>query len=274
MTFGRALLIGALGLAVAGCKTGRNYPEPATPRYAGSARAADAPPAPLRGDTIRVVSFNVEFSLEVPRAIRVLRTSRELRGADVVLLQEMTAPAAKEIADSLGMAYVYYPAIFNRIYRRDVGNAVLSRWPIVADAKLILPSRSRYAKTQRVATAATIRMLGRDVRVYSTHLGTPADLGHAGRIAQIDAIVADAANYELVIFGGDMNSRDIGNVVVQRGYAWATRAIPKSNAFGRIDHIFLGGFRDVRAGTVNIAPNISDHRPIWTAIVPAAQAPR
>ena len=264
-------LVGALFLAAA-CKTGRNYPEPASPRHTSTARPADAP---LRGDTLRVVSFNVEFSLEVPRAIRVLRTSPRLRDADVVLLQEMTAPAAKEIADSLGMSHVYYPAIYNKVYRRDVGNAVLSRWPIVADAKLILPARSRYAKTQRVAAAATIRINGRDVRVYSTHLGTPADLGHAGRIEQIDAIVKDAATHELVIFGGDMNSRDIGEVVAQRGYAWPTRSIPKSNAFGRLDHVFLRGFRAVGAGTVNIAPNISDHRPIWTEIVPAAaQAPR
>ena len=250
----------AILLLAAACKTGRNYPEPASPRYAGSAPAIQAA---AHGDTLRLVSFNVEFSKEVPRAIRVLQAAGPLADADIVLLQEMTAPAAKAIADSLRMSYVYYPAIYNKVFRRDVGNAVLSRWPIVADAKVILPARSRYAKTQRIATAATVRVSGRDVRVYSTHLGTPADLGHEGRTEQLDAIVADASKYALAIIGGDMNSRDIGEVAVQRGYRWPTRSIPKSNAFGRLDHMFLRGLTETGAGTARTAPNISDHRPIW-----------
>ena len=250
-------------MLASGCKTGRNYPEAASPRYAGTAPAA----AISRGDTLLVVSFNIEFSNEVPAAIRVLNTTAALRGADVVLLQEMTAPAARAIADSLGMSHVYYPAIYNRVYRRDVGNAVLSRWPIVADAKLILPSRSRYAKTQRTATAATIRVRDRDVRVYSTHLGTPADLGHEGRILQLRAITDDAKPFGHVIVGGDMNSRDIGSVALDAGYLWPTRAIPRSNSYGLIDHIYVRGFAAAGAGTARTPPHISDHRPIWTRVV-------
>jgi endonuclease/exonuclease/phosphatase family metal-dependent hydrolase len=252
-----------------GCRTGRNYPEAASPRYAGS---ASAQPALSRGDTIHVVSFNVEFSQEVVRAIRVLRTTSVLRDADIVLLQEMTAPASKAIADSLRMSYVYYPAIYNRLARRDVGNAVLSRWPIVEDAKLILPAHSRYAKTQRIATAATVRFRGRSIRVYSTHLGTPADLSHANRAEQLRFIIADAARYEHVILGGDMNSKDIGSVAAELGYVWPTQSIPASNNFGRLDHIFFKGLAPLRgptAGTVRIASYISDHHPIWaTAVLP------
>src|SRR5438105_15871884 len=100
------------------CHTGIDYPDSGSPRYADSTRAA---PPVQRGDTIRVASFNVEFSLEVERATEVLKSARALRDADIVLLQEMTAPAAKFIAGSLGMAYVNYPAIYNRVARRDVG---------------------------------------------------------------------------------------------------------------------------------------------------------
>jgi endonuclease/exonuclease/phosphatase family metal-dependent hydrolase len=262
----RVLCIALLCLAL-GCRTGRNYPDPASPRSSGTSGAARPV---LRGDTLKVVSFNVEFSQEVPRAIRVLRTAAALRDADVVLLQEMTAPATQTIADSLGMSYVYYPAIYNRIFRRDVGNAVLSRWPIVEDAKLILPSRSRYAKTQRIATAATIRFRDREVRVYSTHLGTPADLSRAGRAEQLRFIMTDASRYAVVIVGGDMNSKDIGSVAREEGYIWPTDTIPRSNSYGRIDHIFLKGFAVLTtrgAGTVATAPNISDHRPIWVTAV-------
>jgi endonuclease/exonuclease/phosphatase family metal-dependent hydrolase len=187
------------------------------------------------------VSFNIEYALEMKRAIRVLRSDADLREADVMLLQEMDARGAKMAADSFGMHYVYYPAIYNNYARKDVGNAILSRWPIVSDAKLILPSHSRYAKTQRIATAATIDFAGQAIRVYSTHLGTPADLGHAGRVAQVQFILRDAAEHERVIFGGDMNSRDIGQLVADSGYAWPTQTIPRSNSFGRIDHVFFEG---------------------------------
>ena len=253
----------AVLVVLGACRTGRDYPDPATPRYGGAAPAAQAR---TRGDTIHVVSFNIEFAQEMTRAIRILKTRAELRDADIVLLQEMDARGAKMAADSLRMHYVYYPAIYHRLARKDFGNAVLSRWPIVANAKLILPSRSRYAKTQRIATAATIDFGGRTVRVYSTHLGTPADLGHAGRVEQLRFIIRDAARHDRVILGGDMNSRDIGQVARDEAFVWPTDTIPASNSFGRLDHIFLRGVRPLdghTAGTVHIGPGISDHRPIW-----------
>ena len=257
----RRMVLGGL-VVLAACRP-VNYPLPNEPRYGGPAPTAVVA-APR--DTLRIVSFNIEFSKEVPRSIRILKTHPALRGADVVLLQEMHAPAAKMIADSLDMHHVYYPAIYNRFARMDFGNAVLSRFPIQEDAKIILPARSRYAGSQRIATAVTIRVGQRTVRVYSTHLGTPADLGWEGRVEQIGAILDDAKDYPVVIVGGDMNSAEIGRVARERGYAWPTDTIPKGNPFGRLDHIFLKGLvtlDSAGAGTVPIPPGVSDHRPIW-----------
>ena len=265
----RALRYAALLVLVAAgaCRTGRNYPDPAEPRYGGGPPVAALPAGK---DTLRIVSFNIEYAKETRRAIRILRSAPTLRDADVVLLQEMNGPAAKMVADSLGMYYVYYPAIYNRIMRRDIGNAVLSRWPIVEDAKLILPSRSRYAKTQRVATATTIQVGSRRVRVYSTHFGTPADLGREGREAQLNAIIANAAAYPLVVIGGDMNSKEIGRVARDSGYVWPTDTIPKSNFAGRLDHFFVRGVAVTDsdgAGTARVPTAISDHSAIWIRIV-------
>jgi endonuclease/exonuclease/phosphatase family metal-dependent hydrolase len=256
----------ALACAVVACRTGRDYLDPAGPRHAGTASVE----ARAHGDTIHVVSFNIEFAKEMARAIRVLKTHRDLRDADIILLQEMDAPGARMAADSLRMHYVYYPAIHNSLAGKDVGNAILSRWPITADAKLMLPKKSRYAKTQRIATAATIDFAGQPVRVYSTHLGTPLDVGSAARAEQLRFILADAERYELAILGGDMNSKDVGRVAEQVGYLWPTQTIPKSNSFGRIDHIFLKGMRlanERAAGTASINRGISDHRPIWLKAV-------
>lgn len=217
-------------------------------------------------DTLRIVSFNIEYARETRRAAQILSTVATLRDADVVLLQEMTAPATKFLADSLHMRYVYYPAIYNRIMRRDIGNAILSRWPITDDAKIILPSRSRYARTQRIATAATIRFRDKNVRVYSTHFGTPADLGWKGRVAQLRRIIEDASSYPLVVIGGDMNNKDIGRIAREAGYLWPTDTIPKSNGFGRLDHFFVRGLMmpgRVGVGTHKVPRTVSDHSPIW-----------
>jgi len=251
-------------LLVAGCRTGLNYPEPNEPRYEGVAAMDAVPPFP---DTIRIVSFNIEFAKEVRRSIDILRGRPELRGADVVLLQEMTAPAARMLAESLGVHHVYYPAIYNRLARQDFGNAVLSRWPIVEDAKLILPARSRYAGTQRIAVAATIRAGLRTLRVYSTHLGTPADLAWQGRVEQLSAILEDARDFPLVVIGGDMNSGEIGRVARAAGYDWPTDTIPAGTTFGRLDHVFLKGLTPFAAGTTPIPPGVSDHRPVWVHAV-------
>ena len=250
-------------LCCLGCWPAVNYSDRSSPRYADSLRVIATP---SKRDTLRIVSFNIEYARESRRAARLLSTVATLRDADVILLQEMTAPTTRLIADSLHMHYVYYPAIYNRIKHRDIGNAILSRWPIDADSKLILPSRSRYAKSQRIATAATIRVKDRSVRVYSTHFGTPADLGWKGRVAQLQGILQDATPYPLVIIGGDMNSKDIGRVARESGYAWPTDTIPKSNAFGCLDHFFVRGLAMPSAngvGTHHVRRSISDHSPIW-----------
>lgn len=250
------------------CRPGVNYADPVSPRYAGAPRHVDAPSH--SGDTLRVLSFNIEYARQTRQAARLLSMEPTLRDADVILLQEMTAPATKFLADSLRMQYVYYPAIYNRLIRRDIGNAILSRWPITDDAKLILPSRSRYAKTQRIATVATIRFRNQNIRVYSTHFGTPADVGWKGRVAQLESILGNSSTYPLVVIGGDMNNKDIGQVARDSGYVWPTDTIPKSNSFGRLDHFFVRGLvmpTIAGVGTHRVPRSISDHSPIWIRLI-------
>ena len=255
-----ALLLLAL---VAGCRTGRSYADPREPRYAGGPGAGVVPPA---DDTVRIVSFNVELARRTDDAIRLLRETPELRGADVLLLQEMTAASTRQVADSLRMYYVYYPTIHHLRHRQDIGNAVLSRWPIVDDAKLILPHRSRYAGTHRAATRATIRIGATDVRVYSTHLSTILDAWGSARRAQLRAIADDAAGHPQVIVGGDFNDSRAARVLVDEGYVWLTERGPRTTRGGRWDHILVRGFSvpdSGASGTVLDQRGTSDHRPVW-----------
>lgn len=255
-------------LFLTGCRTGRNYPGTEGPRYAGA--PADSIVTRASTDTLRIVSFNVEFSQRVDSAIIVLSTDSALKGADVILVQEMDSSASRRIAQALGVWYVYYPAIFHHRANRQFGNAVFSRWPIVDDAKLVLPHSSRYARTQRTATAATIRVGEVIVRVYSTHLGTPLDIGASARSNQLHAIIKDAERYERVVIGGDLNSESVGNVARESGYTWPTEHGPKTTSWGRWDHIFLKGLRSpdtLSAGTVLNARATGDHVPVWAIAV-------
>jgi endonuclease/exonuclease/phosphatase family metal-dependent hydrolase len=213
-----------------------------------------------------VVSFNIEFALQVDSAIAVLTSDPALRGADVLLLQEMNGEATRRVAEALGLWYVYYPAIFHFRTNRQVGNAVLSRWPIVEDRKIVLPHVSRFVRTQRTATAATIRVGHLPVRVYSTHLGTMSDLAPAGRRDQLRAILADAEKYPRVVIGGDMNDEGVGQVARASGYGWPTQHGPPTTRLGRLDHIFFKGLTapdSAAAGTAMDAGGASDHLPVW-----------
>jgi endonuclease/exonuclease/phosphatase family metal-dependent hydrolase len=253
-----ALLI----LSLSACRTGLNYPGLAGPRFSGSANATVADTS----TALRVVSFNIKYSMRVDSAIAVLTNEAALRNADVILLQEMDESGTKQIADTLGMSFVYYPATFHLRHKKHFGNAVLSRWPIVADEKIVLPHIARFTRTQRIATAATVRVRDSLVRVYSTHLGTPTDVGPGGRREQLSVIIEDAAKYPRVVIGGDFNNHGVGKVARDFGYAWPTERGPRTVLIGRFDHIVLKGFvspDSAWAGTVVNNRHASDHRPVW-----------
>jgi endonuclease/exonuclease/phosphatase family metal-dependent hydrolase len=254
-------------LLVAGCGIGRNYLERDVPRYSGTPPYTAMPAVP---DTLRIVSFNIEFAFEVDSAIAVLRSSPELKTADIVLLQEMDADATARVARALGMWYVFYPATFHFRTRRDFGNAVLARWPIVADAKLMLPNRSRYSNTLRTATAATVRIGNTLVRAYSTHLGTYADVDSESRAEQLRAVIADAEPFDHVVIAGDMNEPGVGRIARAAGYLWPTETAPPTSILGRLDHIYLKGFivpDENGAGTVSNVRGASDHLPVWANVL-------
>jgi endonuclease/exonuclease/phosphatase family metal-dependent hydrolase len=264
----KQILGAALVMAIAGCQTQRNYRTAEGPRYAG-----EAPPhliAGAQGDTLKIVSFNIEFALQVDSALKVLRTDPDLAHADIILLQEMDNPGTRYVARELGMHYVYYPATRHLRHDRDFGNAVLSRWPIVGDRKIVLPHVARVYKTMRTATAASIA-IGRDtLRVYSAHLGTSVNIDTEQRREQLETILADAASHKRVVLGGDMNDPRIGRVAVAAGYGWPTENGPPTATVGRLDHIFVKGLsipQENAAGTVLETRNASDHRPIWIRAV-------
>ncbi|MFN2571839.1 MAG: endonuclease/exonuclease/phosphatase family protein [Gemmatimonadales bacterium] len=248
-------------MAGAGCRPVVNYRSPLGPRYGSLPSTLDA--VPVASHTLRVVTFNVQWGKHIDRAINVLRTRLPLPGADIILLQEMDADGTQRIAEALGMRWVYYPAAVHPKLGHDFGNAILSRWPIVADQKLMLPHIGGLRHAQRIATAATVLVGPLPVRVYSAHLGTPSDIRPSKRRDQADMILADAAAYPLVIIAGDMNSHGIGKEFRAGGFLWPTEHNGFTTAVFNWDHIFFKGLTSGAAGIVRDTLGTSDHDPVW-----------
>ena len=264
---GVTLAIAAL-VGVGGCSV-YSYVDPAGPRFAGIA----AEPAPDREPDVRVVSFNVQFAEHVDRAIEALRTRESLADADVVLLQEMNDPGAAAIADALGFHYVYYPATERG--NGGFGNAVVSRWPIVEDHKLLLPHPSPANGERRVAVAATLDAPFGRIAVVSVHSETPW-MPMRGRLEQLGAVLEDVeARYGAsgipVIVGGDFNTPEswgteaIRGLFTVHGFTHASRDVPPTADYFvqqvTLDYVFVRGLHVEAAGVEDT--DASDHRPVF-----------
>jgi endonuclease/exonuclease/phosphatase family metal-dependent hydrolase len=256
-------ILAATLAAVGACRPG-NYVDVRGPRFVGGPTIDDQ--RSRNPDTLIVASFNIAFSRQIDSAIAVLRSDAMLRRADILLLQEMDDDGTRRVAEAMHMRYVYYPAIRHNRTKRDFGNAILSAWPIESDAKIILPHISRYARTQRIATAATILVGPRRIRAYSTHLSTIADAGTSSRRNQLRAIAADAEGFPFVILGGDLNSKSAGESLPLVGYSWPTADGPRTTLGGQWDHVFLKGFHSDGSGIVDDR-GASDHKAIWVRVV-------
>jgi endonuclease/exonuclease/phosphatase family metal-dependent hydrolase len=240
-----------------------NYGDPAGPRYAGGA-AADGPPGPLH-----LVTFNIKFAEHPDLAVRLIRESAELREPGVLLLQEMTAPAVELVARELGMAWVYYPSTVHPIARQDFGCAILSRYPMRDDRKILLPHLARLRRIQRAAVAVTIVAHGRSIRIANVHLSTMVDNGPRQRREQLVPVLEDAAPFEHAIIAGDFNSDRVAGVAVPHGFTWPTRHLGPTNALWAMDHILLKGLElvtPVARGSVRDTVGASDHKPVWARI--------
>jgi endonuclease/exonuclease/phosphatase family metal-dependent hydrolase len=265
----RSSILGAATLILAACAHTVNLLNPTSPKFEGSY----AQPMMATTDTgtrIRVVSFNIKLADRIEPAIGVLR-SNELRDADIISLQEMDDAGVDRIARALGLNYVYYPGSIHPVRHRYFGPAILTRWPIEDTRKVILPYEAPVRHQRRNATAATIAVGDRCIRVYAVHLETQLRATQRERESQANAILADAAGTRCpVVVAGDFNSRAIGKYFEQRGYAWPTEHVGKTISFFSWDHIFVRGLGlpdSAPAGQVREVHGASDHHPVWASLI-------
>ena len=256
-------------------KYGINYTQTGEPRYA----ALYAPKTDGRNpEKLKVVTFNIEFAKRIQAAIKILRTYPQLKNADVIFLQEMDESGTAKIAAALHYNYIYYPAVFHPIPRQDFGNAILSKWPILKDGKIILRDPQKEKKLQRIAAVAVLQIGDKKVFVSSIHMRIK--LLPFIRRAQIAEVIQNIPkNISYSIIGGDFNTfhpislydtrqefRDHGFDEATKNIGWTEKIIYTLFKKSSTDHIFSRGL-DVKAAGKVVDRKASDHLPVWAEFV-------
>jgi len=157
---------------------------------------------------MKLVTYNIQYALGKDGRIDLARIAETVRGADIIALQEVDRhmPRAEEIDQPARLAellsehfWIYGPPVdldggersadgrvVNR--RRQHGNMLLSRWPILSSRLLLLPKFRTFTQfgTQRGALEGVIAAPSGPLRVYSLHLSA---LSAEERLAQLDYLL-------------------------------------------------------------------------------------
>ncbi len=271
------LLISSLFLIIStfSCTTLPNYMLPNEPMWKNNGLAENHQ---ING-RLKVVSFNIEFSRAIKKAIAELKNQPDLANADVILLQEMHEKGTQEIADELGYNYVYYAFNYDIGYQQNFGNAILSKFPLENEEKIILPHAKRSNNRKRMVTLATITVNGKNILLCSVHLDTIL-LWRGKRLDQSKFLTNLITDYkarnkiDYAIIGGDFNTllKNYRKKVISHytaiDFDWMTEKVGAtgSEVNGWLkptnDHIFADGFNLIDAGKYE-QTEASDHYPIW-----------
>ena len=266
-----------LGLALlAGCGVKIGY----APTSVAVHRGASKINAPAPGDSLRVVSWNIQYGENFEQALREINANPDLADADIILLQEMDPEGARHMAEKLGMHHVYGAASVSPYHKKLFGNAVLSRWPIIDDQVLILPHETLLTGHRRIAVAADIDLGGVTVRAISIHTATVV-MDQEKRIEQAKAARDSLGGFAgPVIIGGDFNTVSEYDVTLlrqaMRRLRMKTVRLPEgptiSNKYKKLpgsdsvlDHIFCKEFEQGSRGVVR-ETLASDHYPLWAVL--------
>lgn len=154
---------------------------------------------------MRVVSYNIQFGTGKDGRVDLARIAAEIGNADIIALQEVERHASAsggtdqpaELAALFADHFWVYGAGVDlhgateddRGRRRQFGNMVLSRWPILSKRDLLLPKVAYVDQLalQRSALEGVIETPLGALRVYSVHLG---HVGAPERRDQIEALLA------------------------------------------------------------------------------------
>jgi endonuclease/exonuclease/phosphatase family metal-dependent hydrolase len=236
-----------------------------------------------RARILRVLQFNIHFGVSRGGLVDLARIAAEIDTVhpDLVSLNEVDSGTLRSgridetgyLATATGLRAVYGPNLPWEGGR--FGNAVLSRFPVVASHNLRLPGVPGLEPRGLLTT--TVRIGGRPVSFSSMHLSDGPG-GRTSRILQAEA-VAEALRHvsHPTIVAGDLNSRPRGLPVrvlrqhlldaQQEGGTGRGDTIPEPAPRSRFDYVLYDHHLAVMPGSTRVLPSdSSDHRSVFTEL--------
>ena len=239
--------------------------------YLSVVKAPSLPRAKAMGRDITVASYNVHRwvglnGTRAPDPARAGFVISEL-AADVIALQEVLRPFDAEdplerLADAL---HLHLAFVATRVHRRgEVGNAILSRWPITSVFSLDLS----FSRVERRSALAT-QFPGEHgpLSVVSTHLA----LVDRTRRRQVRSILEHPQLQGAVVLLGDMNAwrrckatRTLDREMIGGAEFTWPRTFPSTRPVLALDRVYARGAKVGRmeAHTSPAARRASDHLPV------------
>jgi endonuclease/exonuclease/phosphatase family metal-dependent hydrolase len=254
----------------------------------GNAPSGQAPQPPAPAPTkvtcvpqtsdvgLSVLSFNTHSARGGGLRMKEIASEIAAWDADIVLLQEVDLNRAYTrhtdqagfYASRLGMEFAYGAGA--RKGRGQIGQATLSRYPIVEQSNTLLPHQPGLPKAQQRGVLNTRVQVGQTViSVYNTHLQHIHDELRLRQMRSVATLVA--ADPLPIILGGDLNSAPRSPMLsVARGVledAWdavgvgAGNTIPPSRPSVRIDYVMYSDPLVPRSAQT-LRSRVSDHRAV------------
>lgn len=288
----RRWLLAALGIGLTACSSTTPPSDDPTPSPTATATVTVAPSQPSEpgttlepcpgGDTTRLtaLTLNIHGGRSKAEVLDLERIAAELRAwdADVVLLQEVDrgrersgfAAQARWLGRALDLESAY--GATRRLRPGATGNAVLSRFPIVASRSRVLPRPPGLFR--RGLLQVTLDVGGREIDVMSTHLDHVSPAARRAQAAAVAGVVR--RSQRPVILGGDLNAEP-GlpplNVLARAGLAdpWPEvgvgdgLTVPAADPQRRIDYLLADdSFVPLRSKA--LISLVSDHRAVRTSL--------
>ncbi|MFF3503745.1 endonuclease/exonuclease/phosphatase family protein [Streptomyces sp. NPDC003247] len=232
---------------------------------------------------MRVVTWNLwwRFGPWEDRQKAILTTLRDLR-PDVVGLQEVWAADGENLAEwlagELGLHWAWAPSHAPERWRRriggapvDVGNAVLSRWPVAETAVLPLPAPADL-DDGRPALYARLAAPAHDIPFFTAHLTSQLHAS-AVRRDQVTALAEFVARHrgstpfppivtgdfnarpdsdEVRLFGGHLTAPVVPGQVFLDAWEYADPAAPSATWDAANPYVARGGSPSARIDYVHV----------------------
>jgi endonuclease/exonuclease/phosphatase family metal-dependent hydrolase len=243
---------------------------------------------------IKIVSYNIRYRAgeDLDKLLKLFREDPEIGNAVLLGLQEVDrnkkrtqhANTARIIADGLGFNYAWAaPPPAKPDDEEETGVTIMSPFPISNIRRMVLPHEGPNQR-RRVALGATVRIYGKDFRVYSMHGETRIAMNK--KIEQMNTLIEDLKRFPEsmpVIVVGDFNTWEAN---AERNTIKLFRDAGLQTPFGsqstfrarvlfvpiefRLDWVWLRGVQVLTFG-IDKKISLSDHYPLWTNLKPLTE---